>query len=269
MVAFYEKKDKDILYANGDNLDFAAHLHNHIELVYMLEGEAMTYVDGNKALLKKGDVFISFPNQVHQFTSYGPESYMIFIISPDLLKELKKVLTRSAPECQVIQNVEENPVILSLFNALAKVYSEKEHTYRDVRIKGYLLALFSELLTYMNLQPVKSANSSMLQSILRYCTEHYTEEISLDMVAEALHASKYYISHLLKKKINMGFSDYVNALRISEACKYLSSEDKSITEIAYAVGFNTIRTFNRAFIKHKGVSPSGYRKKCMDIEEKK
>ncbi|MBO7296439.1 MAG: helix-turn-helix transcriptional regulator, partial [Clostridia bacterium] len=61
-------------------------------------------------------------------------------------------------------------------------------------------------------------------------------------------------------KIGTGFNDYINALRVSEACRYLRRTNKSITEISALVGFGTLRTFNRAFIKQVGTSPSEYRK---------
>jgi hypothetical protein len=60
--------------------------------------------------------------------------------------------------------------------------------------------------------------------------------------------------------LNVKFTDYVNSLRISEACRLLRATDHSVTEIASMAGFGTLRTFNRAFIKRMGVSPSNYRK---------
>ena len=75
-----------------------------------------------------------------------------------------------------------------------------------------------------------------------------------------LHISKYYISHLFSHKLNMRFNDYINSLRISDACRYLRHDTRSITEISELVGFSTLRTFNRAFIKQIGVTPSQYRK---------
>jgi AraC-like DNA-binding protein len=74
-----------------------------------------------------------------------------------------------------------------------------------------------------------------------------------------LHISKYYISHVMSQKLNIGFNDYVNSLRISSACRLLRKSDRSITEISELVGFNTLRTFNRAFFKQMGVTPSDYR----------
>ena len=59
----------------------------------------------------------------------------------------------------------------------------------------------------------------------------------------------------------MGFNDYINSIRVSNACKYLTKSDRSVTEISDLVGFNTMRTFNRAFQKQMGMTPSEYRAK--------
>ena len=62
----------------------------------------------------------------------------------------------------------------------------------------------------------------------------------------------------------MNFNEYVNSMRISNACIYLSESKMSILEISTAVGFNTVRTFNRAFAKQMGISPRTYRNKMAN-----
>jgi AraC-like DNA-binding protein len=80
------------------------------------------------------------------------------------------------------------------------------------------------------------------------------------MLEEELHLSKYYISHLFGDKLGIRFNDYINSLRISEACRLLRTSTLSVTEISDASGFGTLRTFNRAFMKQMGMSPSEYRR---------
>ena len=64
---------------------------------------------------------------------------------------------------------------------------------------------------------------------------------------------------MMSAKLRMGFNDYINSLRVSNACKLLRKTDLSITEISERVGFNTLRTFNRAFSKQMGMTPREYR----------
>lgn len=111
----------------------------------------------------------------------------------------------------------------------------------------------------------KAGCSHTLQSVVSYCARNFNRELSLDVLEEELHISKYYISHLFSDRLGIRFNDYVNSLRVSDACRLLRQTDASITEISELVGFGTLRTFNRAFIKHTGVSPSAYRRSPSDI----
>jgi YesN/AraC family two-component response regulator len=147
-----------------------------------------------------------------------------------------------------------------LLAALSTACHEENHPYGDARRRGYLLALFSELLGKMNVTGISVGDSGALRSIVAFCTRNFSENLSLSLLEEKLHLNKYYISHLFSGKLGLRFNDYVNSLRISEACRYLVATDYSVTEISEMVGFNTLRTFNRSFTKQMGTSPSEYRK---------
>ena len=98
-----------------------------------------------------------------------------------------------------------------------------------------------------------------LQEILDFCENNYVTDISISSVAAALHRSRSYISHIFSNKININFRDYINSLRLNMAKNLLATGDLSITEVASKCGFSTIRTFNRAFRKLYGVSPTEFR----------
>ncbi len=112
----------------------------------------------------------------------------------------------------------------------------------------------------MKLTGLPEGDSSALRSVIVYCTRHYGEDISLTILEDKLGLNRYYISHLFSGKLGMKFNDYINSLRVSEACKMLLNSDDSVTDICFHVGFETLRTFNRAFVKNTGKTPSEYRK---------
>ena len=132
--------------------------------------------------------------------------------------------------------------------------------FYDTLIKGYFLALLSELFQVVKFTETKSSDGDTIKAVLNFCSENYTQNIQLKTIAQALHISRTYISHLFSEKLHMGFSEYIGMLRISDACNLLVSCDMSITDISYAVGFNSPRSFNRLFLKYTGVTPREYRK---------
>jgi len=159
----------------------------------------------------------------------------------------------------VVRNAAAKPVILQ---ALLQIKQQAGlHTpFSEGIIKGHFLVLLGELFQMMAFEDAKAADADTLQSVINFCLENYQKDISLDRVAEALHISKYYLSHVFSEKLHMRFNDYIAMLRMTEACELLVNKKMSITEIAYEVGFNTPRSFNRAFLKHVGTTPREYQK---------
>ena len=270
MGAMYENKKDDFscrdALAGNYPLAFGAHLHYHLELVYMVEGCTTCAVDTGEYALQSGDVLLVFPNQVHRYDPAEKEKYLLFIINPDLMPELSRAFSGAAPTCPIVRGVGDDPYMHQLLMTLSRT-EQMPADYREAITKGYLLAFFGELLSRMSFKQTNQSDSMTLRSIVSFCAQNYGRELTLATLEEELHLSKYYISHLFGSKIGTGFNDYINALRVSEACRYLRRSNKSITEISTLVGFGTLRTFNRAFFKQVGMSPSEYRRSAQDASE--
>ena len=260
----YERRSLD--FQGGDcrggtsRLACAAHLHYHLELVYMEQGENVCAVDSETYTLRTGDALVVFPNRVHRYEQSDGDRYMILIVNPDLTPELSEIFASHSPASPLIRHASDNPAIPALFETLVR-QENPDMPYRGTAIKGYLLALLSELLGMMTLNGAGTGDSRTLRSIVSFCIRNSSSELSLSILEENLHLSKYYISHLFSDRLGTRFNDFVNALRVSEACRLLRTEDDmTVTEIATAVGFSTQRTFNRAFARQMGMSPRDYRK---------
>jgi AraC-like DNA-binding protein len=258
MKFFYENKDLSVYAGYGTNLAFGAHLHNHVEMVYMIEGSTKTIVDSTEYIICTGDVLIVFPNKIHQYQKIDNEYYFASIFSPELCPEFKNIFKNKVPVSPVIKNASENKKIFPLIKDIVDTNMERAPFY-DTIIKGYYLILLSELFQMTQFEEAVSSDGNTIKDILNYCSKNYTLDLQLDTISKALHISKYYISHLFSEKLQMGFNEYIGMLRISDACKLLTSQDMSITEVAYSVGFNSTRSFNRLFLKYTGMTPRQYK----------
>ena len=126
--------------------------------------------------------------------------------------------------------------------------------------------MMSLLLPKFTLKTISAEKNSTFYNIIDFCTHNFREDITLDIIAEKLHLNKYYISHLINKRLKQNFNEYINNLRIAEACNLLRESDKKIADISEDVGFGTIRSFNRAFKLSIGVSPAEYRSNSKILE---
>ena len=93
----------------------------------------------------------------------------------------------------------------------------------------------------------------------KFIKEHSTEELSLSKVAKAANISRNHLSEKFKQVTGTNFVEYVARARFEKACELLRDVDLRVSEIAFAVGFQSLSQFNRVFKKFSGKSPSAYR----------
>lgn len=94
-------------------------------------------------------------------------------------------------------------------------------------------------------------------------------DISLDRIAEILGTNRTYVSRVINKYSGASFYDYIHSRRINDASLMLSdlSRDIPLKALAFELGYNSISSFYRAFLKETGVPPSRYREEVLRIRQ--
>jgi AraC-like DNA-binding protein len=90
------------------------------------------------------------------------------------------------------------------------------------------------------------------------------DNLSLNKLSESISETENHISETFSQFLNTKFFQFVNSFRVEEAKKALQDSDKLVTSIAFEVGFNSKSTFNTAFKKIVGYSPSAYRNLLLE-----
>lgn len=130
----------------------------------------------------------------------------------------------------------------------------------DIRIaKGYLYILTAMILSQMPLIRQENVSGGICQDISNYLSQHFTEEISLSQLADALGYSKYHISHIFKENFGCSYSDYLRQIRAEHAMGLLTHSNLSVTDICFSSGFSSMRSFYRAFRAVYGTAPGAVR----------
>jgi AraC-type DNA-binding domain-containing proteins len=93
----------------------------------------------------------------------------------------------------------------------------------------------------------------------KFIQEHSTEELSLTKVAKAANISRNHLSEKFKQITGTNFVEYIAWTRFEKACDLLRNSNLRISEIAFAVGFQSLSQFNRVFKKLSEESPTQYR----------
>ena len=98
------------------------------------------------------------------------------------------------------------------------------------------------------------------EEVMQYLHENFHDPITLTQAAEHLGLSQFQLSRICNHQIGMGFNAYLKSLRVTAAMRRLAFTNKGMREIAIGCGFESVRTFNRAFSEETGISPSEYRR---------
>ena len=109
--------------------------------------------------------------------------------------------------------------------------------------------------------------SSIIQEILTYINNHYTQPIRMENLARSFGVSISWLSHEFARFTNRSVYDYVLYRRVMLARQQILG-NASLNDIAYQCGFNDYSNFLRSFTKITGMSPSQYRKQLRQYSKK-
>lgn len=118
------------------------------------------------------------------------------------------------------------------------------------------------------IQSKKEEQNDTTDGAMLYLEQHYSEDISLDIVAVHLGITGAYLSALMKEKTGVNFSDHLNNIRIRKAKELLTSTALSIQEIGERIGYRNVTSFIRMFKKLTSSTPGDYRKKSKLLQTK-
>jgi len=169
--------------------------------------------------------------------------------SPSQFARLAKKLKGLAPD------VSTRELEQAYFRTRVLSSTEHEAIVRMLSVFAQHLAVVSNQLLVRQEHP----EPPMVTKAKAYIEEHQAEDLSLSQVARAVNASIFYFCKVFKRSTGINFTEYVSRVRIEKAKNLALNPNLRISEIAFAVGFQSLTHFNRVFKKITGMSPTAYR----------
>lgn len=259
--------------------DYPIHWHFATEIIYVLKGTLMVYINSVKYEIHEGQMEIINVDEVHHiFSNDSDNKVLIFHIDPNFFEKYYADIENmffytnsSTPSSQVSDEYED------LRTYLARILCEavqKQEGY-DKEVENLLVDLLYHLINNFNYLIVEKEelkeDVNLFQryhTIYKYISNNYNSNITLQDIAEKAFLSPQYLSHEIKYATGYSFTDLINLTRVEESVKLLLGTDKTISEISEEVGFSHTRYYNKNFKLQYKITPLQFRKRFkVDIDK--
>lgn len=285
MSALKESKNRDlnlnmnvpfhmITYRHPNLIQFE-HSHAFFELGYLREGSIVHFFADKSVYAEKGDYFIIDIGDTHGYKS--SQSDDLLVVQNCLF--LPSVIDNSMRNCETFREMisshplniawellEQNPTSTIFHDETGEIGMMLDILSRETNGKDchpqVLKGLLSTILvtTMQKIMTVNSNSSSdIINTILKYASEHYFEDNILTSLSQEIYYSLPYLSSVFKKKTGRSFKEHIQKLRIEEACRLLISSNYKISHISGLVGYKSETQFHKIFMKLVGTTPKEYR----------
>ena len=224
---------------------------------YVISGTGVFYSGVNKYTLKKGQIFVIFPNTIakYQADSKDPWRYTWVEFGGNEVKDVFLKLGISVLNPVFTCNNGED--IVETIRLMPKQRSA--NIYENLKFTSLLYEFMSLLIK--NVENDEKSENVYLTTATRFIKAHYTEDISVDKIANYVGISRKYLFAIFKNSLKISPKDYIIEYRMKKACEFLKDKNLSISNVAYSVGYKDPLNFSKMFKLKIGVSPIYYREK--------
>ena len=268
-------------YRLNKDYQFPGEKHDCWEFIYIDRGSLIVTAGTQTYFMKSGELAFHCPNEFHAFQSIGQSDVIVvsFYCSSPAMEHLKqKVLFLHRKEKDHLKMlVDESQQVYQHFDNIAPKINMQ--TREDAPLGGEQLIknYLEQLLIYIcrrddNVkfsQRAVSARSStqgliLSQRIQDYLQEHYTQKLSLQALANEMGVSISQIKRIFREQIGQSMVAYVTGLRITQAKRLIREGTLNFSQIADAVGYESIYYFSATFKKQTGRTPTEYQRSLKD-----
>ncbi len=242
----YETFERD-----DENISFDLHLHNSFEIFYVMDGYVIVTIEGCDYRVGKGQAIMILPNRIHSYRTPEKSRSRVHIFANNYISSFYHKVKDKMPL---------NPVFELDISVLDELHAMDGDKYL---LKSIYYRIAHTLNKGTEFVERKNKSADNYVRILTYISEHYQEPITAIDVAKELGYDHRYVTSLIKKGLKSTFRTLLNEYRISHAQHLLTTENKSVSQIAYECGYESLCSFNRNFKEITGTTPKEYRQDKM------
>lgn len=252
--------------------EVALHHHDFYEVYFFLAGNVQYNIESHSYLLTPGDILLISPMELHQPVFHSGQRdyerivlwinqrYLAELCPPD--QDLTACFDTTAPgHTNLLRPGNALRQLLTYQLEQLMIESESGDTYSGLCALTYLV----QVLVSLNRLAAQAAQSgeprdvsdSTVYSVLAYINEHYSEDLSLDYLANRFFISKYHLSREFNRLVGTSVHRYLIQKRLAMA-KQMMSGGMASSEVYQHCGFGDYSNFYRAFKAEYQITPKEF-----------
>lgn len=265
--------DFDLQHKRDFNLkDVALHHHDFYEIYFLITGDVTYLIESKIIHVMPGDILLIPPGEQHQVLIRPEmsvyERYVLWV-NPHMIRQLSSqqsdLLSMLAPAQSEYKNQlrlkpEARTVVQSLLESLSHERNSEDYGSDLLRVSllVQLLVTVSRLLAQHGTQLDEDTRMNrVVAQVINYVNLHYSEPLSLDLLAERFYVSKFHLSHEFNRQVGTSLYRYIQRKRLLIARQLLAKGQKP-SNVCHTCGFCDYAGFYRAFRSEYGISPREY-----------
>ncbi|MBQ8514372.1 MAG: helix-turn-helix transcriptional regulator [Ruminococcus sp.] len=256
-------------YFSENTMFVPSHWHEHLEVIFLLEGELSISAGGKTALLRSGEIYLINCREIHETHSSGCASGYLLQIPLEFLKRYLPDIEDIHFRELYMQGDASFPELSKLFQEMSERFERKERGYQFLfssLLLRFLYVLYLDAEKTENTAKNKrdQRNFKRIDQVMCYVRAHYDQPVSLSDAAGMVALQPEYFCRLFRSYTGQTFLEYVSAVRLSAFYELLLQTDEDITVLTERCGFSGYKTFRKRFYQVYGCTPSECRRKYQN-----
>lgn len=233
------------------------HWHNYYEIEIIVRGAVNHNLNNNSYLISDKCIYFLTPLDYHALECTAETEIINIAFTQNMINSRLTSLLGRRSERTLIPS---DSAYEYLTNRAMRLKEEQRSNLFNTEIASSIITeiMYIIMRNLSNDCPFEQS-PTLLQSAIDIISKHYTDSISINSVADALHITPQYLGKLFKETMNVSMTDYINNLRLKHACSMLIHSDTPVKEIAYESGYNSVEYFLYIFKKNLHTTPTQYR----------
>lgn len=268
---------------NEKHFDPVWHAHGEFQLFMVLKGSGTRFIGNTVQSFAEGDTTFIAPGVPHLWRNdasyfskvskkdvqgiviYFKSDFINHLLDKEEMQQVKALFSKAK------KVIEFHGQIVEQLGIMMQQLISSHGTESIIR----LLQIFNAMATTKEytllhnadfVYKLKESETKRINLVYNYVAQHFNKDITLQKAAGLLNMTPTSFSRYFRMKTSKSFSEFVCEIRIKHACKLLSEDDnKTINQVGYTCGFNTLSNFNRQFKSFMRITPKMYRQKYFSL----